>query len=110
MKNILDRVGAVGERPEHRVGIFRIDVLAHGDDVFADIGLQGRGAMQRAPDFRARHPRANWTKTIFRKLLSGSCMATRRTPLIASVFAQMREKTRLVGGAFITLDSLASLR
>ena len=44
-------------------------------------------------------PGANCTNTILRKFESGSCMTTRRTPLIASVSRKCDEIARLVGDA-----------
>ena len=54
--HVLDRIGAVGERPQHRVHARGIDILADRDDDLSAVGLQGGGAMQRAPHFAARHP------------------------------------------------------
>jgi len=83
--HIRARIGAIGERPEHRVGIVGIDILAHRDDIFADVGLQARGPCKRAPDFGARRAWRELHEEDLRRLLSVSCMATRRTPFTASV-------------------------
>ena len=54
MLHVLDRIRAIRERPEDRVGALRIDVLAHRDHDLAALGTQARGAVQAAPDLRAR--------------------------------------------------------
>ena len=53
--HVVDRIGAIGERPEDRVGVARVDVLAHRDADLAAVGQQRGSAVQRAPDFGARH-------------------------------------------------------
>ena len=97
--HVLDRIGAIGERPEHRVGIFRIDVLAHRDDVFADIGLQACGAMKCAPDFRARHPSRELQKHHLAQVGQRLVHHHAAHALDRQRVAQIRQITRLVGDA-----------
>ena len=52
--HVLDGVRAVGERPHHRVGVVRIDILADRNDDLAAVRLLRRRALQAAPDFRPR--------------------------------------------------------
>ena len=44
---------AVCERPEHRIGVCRIDILAHRNADLPAIGEERRGAVQTPPDFGA---------------------------------------------------------
>ncbi len=49
------RLASIRHRPEHRVGIVRIDILVDRDHPFA-LGAPERGdAVERAPDLGARH-------------------------------------------------------
>src|SRR3712207_8890300 len=50
----LFRSHAEGERPEDRVRIVGIDVVVDGDTDLADVGLERRGAEERAPHFGLR--------------------------------------------------------
>src|SRR5882724_631200 len=52
--HVLDRIAAIADRPHHSVEIVRIDVLAHRDEDLARDRVEAAGAMQPAPDFRAR--------------------------------------------------------
>ena len=98
--HVLDRVGAIGERPQHRVHAGRIDVLADRDDDLSAIGLQGRGAVQGAPDLAARR--------FFRELHEDDG-AKIGQPLVhhhathaldPEAIAQVAQKQRLVGHLF----------
>ena len=52
--HVLDRVHAVGHRPEQRVGIVGGDVVVDRDADLAAVGLEEGGAVQRAPHLGAR--------------------------------------------------------
>ena len=47
-------VRAISKRPEHRVGVGRIDVLAQRNADLPTIGEQRRGPVQAPPDFGTR--------------------------------------------------------
>src|SRR5215813_4022050 len=51
---VVAHVGPIGERPEYRVGVARVDVLAHRDDNLAAIGLENGGAVEPTPDLALR--------------------------------------------------------
>ena len=106
--HVVERIGAIGQRPEHRIGIVRIDVFADRDDDTCRCRPARSAAPCSARQISVRGtPGANCTNTTLRKLVSGSCMTTRRTPLIASV---SRRCARIAAArrrrVFITLDSL----
>ncbi len=95
--HVVDRVGAIGERPEDRVGV--------GGSMSSLTAMQilPQSASSVEAPCSARQtsvrgmPCANCTNITLRRLVSGSCITTLRTPLIDEPVAQMREEHRLVG-------------
>src|SRR5438270_79497 len=49
------RIRTVGHGPEKRIGVVRVDVVVHGDDVLARGAVPGGGAVEGAPDLGPRH-------------------------------------------------------
>ena len=76
--HVIDHIGAVGERPEHGVGIAGVDIVGDGDDDLAALRLKHRGTLQATPDLRLRRAavefqedhlerrtgQASWTSTV----------------------------------------------
>ena len=93
--HVLARIGAVGERPEDRVGARRIDVLAHRDADLAAVGAQRGGGLQAAPDFGARGAARELQEDHLTQIGEGLVHLEPLETADADCRAQMREEHRL---------------
>ena len=53
--DVIDRIAAIGQRPEQRVGVVRVDIVIDRDADLAAIAFEAGRAVKRPPDLGARH-------------------------------------------------------
>src|SRR6266850_4000103 len=97
--HVLERIHAICHRPQERVGVVRIDVVAHRDCDLAHVALEEGRAAQRAPHLGARHAFLAADHTDAQE--PGERLV-QRDPLYspdAERVAKVREEQRLVGDA-----------
>ena len=97
--HVLDRVHAIGHRPQQRIGVVGGDVLVDRDADLAAIALEEGGAIERAPDLGARHALLDRddgdAQQAGQRLVQGDALDAADAERVA----QMREEQRLVGDA-----------
>ena len=95
--HVFGRIGSIGDRPENRVGVGRIDVVAHRDADLAAVGAQRGRALQGAPHFRARRALGEREEDHRPHVAQRLVQAHPPDALDAQVTAQVGEEHRLVG-------------
>src|SRR5262249_39035560 len=93
--NILAGVGTVGERPENRIGIGGINVLADRNADFSAIRTQRCRALKPAPHFSSRRALCELQKDDLAQIRKG---LVHREPLYSAnseLIAQVSEEHRL---------------
>ena len=94
--HVLGRIGPIGERPQHRVGVGRVDVLTHRDADLAAVRAQGRSAVQRTPHLGARRAVRELHEDHRPHVAQRLVQAHRAHALDAEVIAQVGKEHRLV--------------